>query len=262
MDGKAAGTGRVSRGEAAMKNQKRLIFFVVLGLIAGTAGALTWLKAHQKLGRPGIQATPLPNSVAMNIGLPAHVPGFTSEGEPQEKIVLDYLPKDTSYARRLYKGADGFYVDANIILAGADRTSIHKPDYCLAGQGLQVDEKAVVNIHIAGPQPYELPVAKWTVSGMRQKPDGEKVPVRGLYVFWFVADNEQTPSHLQHIWWIVRDMLRTGVLQRWAYVSYLSECPPGQEDAAFERIKQLIAASVPEFQLPPQPAGGAVAARQ
>jgi len=28
-------------------------------------------------------------------------------------------------------------------------------------------------------------------------------------------------------------------------------CGPGQEDAAFERMRQLIAASVPEYQLPP-----------
>jgi hypothetical protein len=40
-------------------------------------------------------------------------------------------------------------------------------------------------------------------------------------------------------------------LQRWAYVSYFSICTPGQEDAAFERMNKLIAASVPEYQLPP-----------
>ena len=43
----------------------------------------------------------------------------------------------------------------------------------------------------------------------------------------------------------------TGVLQRWAYVSYFSVCEPGQEDATFARMEKLIAASVPAFQLPP-----------
>ena len=47
------------------------------------------------------------------------------------------------------------------------------------------------------------------------------------------------------------DSLRHGVLQRWAYVSYFAYCWPGQEDATFARMKQLIAASVPEFQPPP-----------
>jgi hypothetical protein len=45
--------------------------------------------------------------------------------------------------------------------------------------------------------------------------------------------------------------LRTGVLQRWAYLSYFAVCAPGQEDAAFERMKNLIVHSVPEYQLPP-----------
>ena len=61
-----------------------------------------------------------------------------------------------------------------------------------------------------------------------------KQEVRGLYVFWFVARNEETDSHWQRIWWLTRDLLTTGVLQRWAYVSYFSAgFAPGQEDAAF-----------------------------
>jgi len=46
-------------------------------------------------------------------------------------------------------------------------------------------------------------------------------------------------------------LLKTGEMERWAYVSYFSSCAPGQEDAAFGRMKQLIAASVPDFQPPP-----------
>jgi hypothetical protein len=49
-------------------------------------------------------------------------------------------------------------------------------------------------------------------------------------------------------------MLRAGVLQRWAMISYFTACAPGQEDAAFERLKKLIAASAPEFQLVPRKA--------
>ena len=45
------------------------------------------------------------------------------------------------------------------------------------------------------------------------------------------------------------DMLRTGVLQRWAYVSCFSICHPGQEEETYKRIKELISAAVPHFQL-------------
>jgi Protein of unknown function (DUF3485) len=239
-----------------MKHQKWLIVFVVLILIAGAGGALTWLRKNQTLGQPGIIAQPISGSVKMNFDLPAGVLDFISTNEPEDKTVINILPQDTSFAQRRYIAPDGFWVNANIVLMGADRTSIHKPEFCLPGQGWKIDSKTKVNLSISSPRPYQLPVMKWIISKTVQTPDGRKVKVSGLYVFWFVAHNEETTSHWQRIWWMTRDLLTTGVLQRWAYVSYFAVCLPGQEDAAFERMKELIAASVPEFQLPLQQPGG------
>jgi hypothetical protein len=170
---------------------------------------------------------------------------------PEPQLVLGYLPPDTSYAERIYTAPDGFWVQTTIVLMGTDRTSIHKPDYCLPGKGWIIREKSVVNIPVAGPQSYQLPVAKWVLSQSLQRPDGQKQQVSGLYVFWLVADGEETPDNYQRMWWLGRDLLRTGVLQRWAYVSFFSVCAPGQEDATFEQMKKLIAATVPEFQFVP-----------
>ena len=236
-----------------MKNQKWLVFLVAFGLIAGTAGALAWSRANQKLGQPGIKATPIPGSVMMNIQLPERVLDFTSTNVPEPEVVVGYLPKDTSYAERCYLGADGFPIYATVILMGADRTSIHRADYCLPGQGWAINDKSVVNLTVAGSPSYQLPVAKWIIGNSYQAPDGRKQQVSGLYVFWFVADGEQTTDNHQRMWWLGRDLLRTGVLQRWAYISYFAVCAPGQEEAAFERVKQLIIHSVPEYQLPPRP---------
>lgn len=234
-----------------MKHQKWLVFVVALGLMAGTAGALTWLRANQKLGKPGIKAMAIPGSVMMKIELPERVLDFTSTNMPEPEVVVGYLPKDTSYAGRLYTAPDGLQINSTIILMGADRTSIHKPDYCLPGQGWSINEKTVVNIPVAGPQNYQLPVAKWIIGNVYQTPDGQKHEVSGLYVFWFVADGEQTADNYQRMWWLGRDLLRTGVLQRWAYVSFFSVCAPGQEEATFEQMKKLIAVTVPEFQFVP-----------
>ena len=234
-----------------MKHQKWLVFVVALGLMAGTAGALTWLRANQKLGKPGIKAMAIPGSVMMKIELPERVLDFTSTNMPEPEVVVGYLPKDTSYAGRLYTATNGLQINSTIILMGADRTSIHKPDYCLPGQGWSINEKTVVNIPVAGPQNYQLPVAKWIIGNVYQTPDGQKHEVSGLYVFWFVADGEQTTDNYQRMWWLGRDLLRTGVLQRWAYVSFFSVCAPGQEDATFEQMKKLIAVTVPEFQFLP-----------
>jgi hypothetical protein len=235
-----------------MKSRKIIIFVTVLALIVCGAVALTWLKKNQRLGAPGIIAADIPGSIKMSFSLPAHVPGYTSKSEAQAQVVLDTLPKDTSFTQRLYTDTNGFWVNANIVLMGMDRTSIHKPEFCLPGQGWTIAKQETVGIPISGPHPYRLRVAKWTITNLIQNNDGQKQEIQGLYVFWFVARNEETDSHWQRIWWLTRDLLTSGVLQRWAYVSYFSAgFAPGQEDAAFAKIEKLIATTVPEFQLPP-----------
>jgi len=178
-------------------------------------------------------------------------------------MVLDFLPKDTSFGQRVYIAPDKFWVQASVVLMGADRTSIHKPQFCLAGSGLNIDAAASLEttIHIERPVPYDLPVMK-LVATKEVLVEGRKTPVRGIYVYWFVADKEYTARHWQRMWWMARDVVRTGVLQRWAYNSYLAYCPPGAEEATFERLKALIAASVPEFQLTPNPESVAITSRQ
>jgi hypothetical protein len=233
-----------------MKRKQWLIFCVAFGLIAGTAGALSWSRANQRLGQPGIKATSIPGSVMMKINLPERVLDFTSTNIPESDVELGYFPPDTSYAKRCYDDLRGSSIYATVILMGGDRTSIHKPDYCLPGQGWTINQKEVVNIPLAGLQNGQLPVAKWIIGNSYQTPDGQKHLVSGLYVFWFVADGEQTTDNYERMWWLGRDLLRTGVLQRWAYISYFSVCAPGQEEATFERMKTLISHSVPEYQMP------------
>jgi len=234
-----------------MKNQKWLLLPVALALMAGTAGALARLKSFQKIGQPGIKAAPIPGGLKMKLDLPERVLDCTSTNVPESELVLGYLPPDTSYAERHYMGPDGFDMAGTVILMGADRTSIHKPDYCLPGQGWSIRSKKIANLAIAGTMPYELPVSEWVVSNSFQTPGGGKEMVSGVYVFWFVADGEETPNHNQFMRWLALDLLRKAVWQRWAYVSYFSVCEPGQEDATFARMGKVIAASVPEFQPPP-----------
>ena len=234
--------------------KKRLLFTTTLALLAGTMGALMWLKSHQQLGPPGVKAVAIPGSVAMHVELPEQVLDFSSTNVPEPELVLSYLPKDTSYIGRRYFATNWIWTDAALILMGEDRTSIHRADYCLPGQGWQIREKSVVNLPIAGAQPYELPVSKWVIAPPSTAPAGRPHAISGIYVFWFVTKDQSTydfPTMLKSMFF---HLVRHGVLQRWAYASYFTPCQPGQEDATFTRMKELIAASVPEFQLPPDPA--------
>ncbi len=235
-----------------MRTRERIAFIVALGAIACTAGVLIRLRTHQRLGQPGIKAAAIERSIVMSIDLPEHVLDFSSTNLPQAQLVLDYLPKDTSFARRFYTSPEGLGIDANIILMGTDRTSIHTPDICLPGQGVRVEQKSEVEIPIAATRPYSLRVAKWSLSNVTvATKDGQPRKVHGLYVFWFVSGNATTPRYFHYRCRLMWDLLRTGILERWAYVSYFAFCEAGQEDATFEKMKQLIAASVPQFQLLP-----------
>jgi hypothetical protein len=231
--------------------KKIILFALTLAVIGGTAYAVAQIKTNRRLGQPGVKATPVPGSTTMHISFPEKIAGFTSSNMPTAQAVLDYLPKDTSFAQRLYTAPDGLEVMANMVLMGDDRTSIHRPDYCLPGQGWQIVGQTPEKIPVAGTPPYALPVQKWTVHNTLTTAEGQKVAVSGLYVFWFVAENNETDDYTAIQKSILYHLLRHGVLERWTYVSYFVLCPPGQEDAVFARVKNLIAASVPDFQRPP-----------
>jgi hypothetical protein len=193
---------------------------------------------------------PIPGSIRLQIDLPERVLDFTSTNVPEPEVAIGYFPKDTSYTERLYRSPDGLRIQCTAIVMGADRTSIHRPEYCLPGQGWTIDKKEIINIPIGGQSPYNLEIQKWYVSTALQQSDGQTVKVAAVYVFWFAADNEETSQHDKMLEWLALDLFRTGKLQRWAYISYFTPCQPGQEDATYEQVKRLITAQVPQFEFP------------
>lgn len=238
-----------------MNRQPILLAITVLALIGAAAGVLAHAKANQKLGAPGVKTAPLAGSQNLEVLLPAAVPGYKSEALPQSPEVLGMLPQDTSYGQRLYTADDGFQSRANVVLMGSSRSSIHEPQICLTAQGWAISDAAsrVDHVHLDKPIPYDLPVMR-LVASKSGMVDGRKVTLQGVYAYWFVDAHRYTPSHAQRNLWMARDVLLTGELDRWAYISFFAVCVPGQENATFERMQRLIAASVPEFQLVPKAA--------
>jgi len=249
-----------------MNRQKTIFFVTALALMGGTAALLARLGTDQELSPPGVKASAVSGSPRMEIHLPQQVLDCFSEAvEPDEKT-MTMLPKDTSIAQRSYQALDGARLFLNVVLMGTDRTSIHKARYCLEGQGMQIDPamSGPAVVRMERPQPYDLPVMKLVATVPRnvRAPDGQIFNPRLVYVYWFVAEDaiSADASGFERMWSMARKLLLTGKLQRWAYVSCAMHCAPGQEDAAFERIKKFLAASVPEFQVPPGPGPAAVAA--
>jgi exosortase len=221
-------------------------------LMAATVFVLTRIGVGQRLGKPGVAlAANGAGDRTQGILLPREVLDYSSRTAEVTALELSWLPKDTIFGRRLYDSAkDKTGVQLSVVLMGTDRTSLHKPEYCLDGQGWKVEKSEKVVVPIGYPHPYDLRVMKLTTA-VRMIPDDKGVlqPWRGIYTYWYVSENELTPSHEERMWWLARDLIRTGVLQRWAHVSYFTACLPGQEEATFNHLKDFIAASVPEFQL-------------
>lgn len=218
-------------------------------LFMGVAGgAIFKLQARQTLGRPGVLAEPQTGSQRWRIMLPEQVAGMNSQEVPPAAAELTGLPADTSIGKRLYRSADDWPLLLQVVLMGRDRTSIHQPQYCLTGQGWLIEKTEEVRLPVAGSQPHEVPALKLTASRIITTEAGQRVPLRAIYVYWFVADGALTAHRSERLASMAKELLRTGTLQRWAYVACLAQCLPGEEDKAFARVKDFLAAAVPEFQ--------------
>src|SRR5439155_18848941 len=144
---------------------------------------------HQRLGQPGVRIVPQPihdpdgRVVGTNSAyLPEAILNYSSQAEPVTPLELGWLPRDTTYGRRYYQAPDGFWIKASIVVMGTDRTSIHKPQYCLVEQGWQIDRSEMIAVRIERPQPYDLPVMKLTASGIQETATGEQMVARAIYV--------------------------------------------------------------------------------
>lgn len=236
---------------------KAKLMLVVCGLaIVGAGIALDQLRTRQRLGNPGVRLVDQPSLNVkkepigtQSVPLPEKVKGFTSEYEPVPDAVLTWLPKDTTYGQRRYRAADGFWVSSTVVLMGSDRGSIHKPQICLVGQGWDIEKSELEHLRIEHPHVYDLPVMRLKATKEVQLESGQRIKVSGIYAYWFVSQDQLTADHWERQWWMAKDLLTRGILQRWAYVSYFAVCMPGMEQATFERMKGLMVESVPSFQL-------------
>jgi exosortase/archaeosortase family protein len=236
------------------------IALVTVIVIASGAGAIAHRRSHQRLTAPGVKLT---NDVLQIVSgtnvigaesnivfLPPDVGQFKSQPMPLTQIVKEWLPPDTTYGQRRYIAPDKFFVDTMVVLMGSDRTSIHNPRYCLPAQNLEITADERDSIRVEQPVPYELPVSKLRFAMKARTNDGEVREVNGLFVYWFVSDTKVSAEHGKRMLETSRDLLRTGVMERWAYVICMTFFEPGaeREAAAYARLKDFIRESVPQFQ--------------
>src|SRR5947209_899625 len=120
-----------------MKRQSWILLICAMALIGLTAGFLSRQQSNQKLGIPGVKVVAEPTYdvngklVASNtVYLPTNVLSYQSENRPITEDTLSWLPKDTTYDRRLYTAQDGVTAAPSFVLIGRGRTSIQRPERC------------------------------------------------------------------------------------------------------------------------------------
>ena len=182
---------------------------------------------------------------------------FGKQGEisPSE---LHILPKDTEFARRVYDDSHGHEITCSIVLSGAEERSIHRPEGCLTGQGWDIIGQDDIAIPLASGHP--LTARKLTLEREVAKPDGEHVPVRAFYIYWFVGEGVTTSSHYKRILLSDWDRVVHSRAHRWAYVSFFSLVtenlrPNGANDEQTQALLVDFSREiVPTFQISEMPA--------
>jgi hypothetical protein len=166
-----------------------------------------------------------------------------------EKLIL---PPDTEFARKLYHSVEGDEIICSIVLSGAEKRSIHRPEVCLPGQGWTVKSAEVEPIRL--PHERTLKVMNLTLQRQVQVSDKERRILSSYYMYWFVGKDTTTPYHEQRVWLSSWDRVFRGVNHRWAYVivtSHITEGwkPNGRSAAqTLLLLKDFISRAAPTFQ--------------
>ncbi len=183
-------------------------------------------------------------------------------GQPDEPTAMEVklLPSDTGFAKMIYHtntDVDGSreIVRTTIVLAGAERRSIHRPEVCLTGQGWTIEDECTRTVTMQDGQ--ALRVRDLLI---RRSPAGSSGDVqRAHYVYWFVGADTTTPSHFARIWHTTWDSVFRNVNHRWAYVSMFATVTAGQSpaltrerarssDETLDLLSCVIRDTVPHFQ--------------
>lgn len=168
-------------------------------------------------------------------------------------VERDVLPPDTGYSRRLYVSLRDRtqQVFLSIVLSGRDRTSIHRPEICLVGQGWTIRGAARHNFRVSTSAGERLlPATVLRIDREITGPDGGTSVVPALLAYWFEGAERTVASHWERQLYTALDRLRHLQAHRWAYVLVQTHAADGQE-AALARMQEVLDGTLPAFRSAP-----------
>jgi hypothetical protein len=158
----------------------------------------------------------------------------------------DNLPKDTTIFKKQYfnLAVSNLTAFCAVVLSGEDRSSIHRPQVCLIGQGNEIVRQTVIAIPIEGREPLEVMV----LDLIRDHPRGGKY--FSYYAYWFVGKDRETAHHTERMVWMGVDRILRNVAHRWAYISVSGERSSADGDESHHAtILEVIGKLYPQISL-------------
>ncbi len=127
------------------------------------------------------------------------------------------LPSDTIILKKLYDHPDGEQITASIVLSGVDRSSIHRPQLCLVGQGQEIVREWRHVVSMENRDPLRVSVLDMLRRG--RGPEGQLFERQFYYAYWFVGNGRETHSNVIRMAMMGYDRIVHNVAHRWAYIS-------------------------------------------
>jgi EpsI family protein len=212
----------------------------ILALVGITIAACLWASPAASRSEPGI-----------SLNLPNSVNGFSGLDQKVSDSELAILPRDTEFAKKLYRNENGDAINCQIVLAGGEKRSIHRPEVCLPAQGWSVKTGEVIPITMTNGR--GLDVMKLNIVRRISLSDGQPRELTSLFVYWFVGRETTTPHHLVRVLKTNLDVLLHNTNHRWAYVIVSAPilegiAPHGKnEEQTLAMLKEFIGSLAPRI---------------
>jgi len=198
----------------------------------------------------GSGGTKISTETGIEMDLPDAIDGFSGKAQEVSEAEKEILPKDTEFAKKFYTNDSTAQINAQIVLSGAEKRSIHRPEVCLPGQGWTIKSSQTLPIPLKSGHDLDvtmLRIARPISSGRESR------ELTSLFLYWFVGHGVTTPSHLMRIARTNLDVLLHSMNHRWAYVIVSAPVlkgfsPDGMDETqTLEMLKTFIGDLAPKI---------------
>jgi len=160
-------------------------------------------------------------------------------GKPLARFSLGektWLPADTRIVKRNYSCGDGGMLAVSVVVSGASRLSIHRPEMCLPGQGFQILSTQSRTLQLGQGRTLRVNVVQAARAGER--------PIGFLY--WFVNARCETTSHWVRIFSDVWARCLHNRVNRWCMVTVFSS-QSAEDPATLRMLESFVAEWYPRM---------------